>query len=137
MKVIEGRISSPFGLRVHPITGERLSVHNGVDVAAPIGTEVYCPCDGVVKEVNENEREGKRLVIGDDASGLRFGFCHLSKVYWPAGTKVYRGELVALTGNTGKTTGAHCHFTVKRGGKWNGVSYAGGDWVNPCDYLEL
>lgn len=137
MRVVEGRITSGFGMRVHPVTGMKGSFHNGVDVAAPIGTEVCAPCDGVVREVYRHPTGGLTLIVGDDEREVRFGFCHLSKVFWAVGTKFYRGGLIALTGNTGRTTGAHCHFTVKAGGRWEGVHYVGGEWVDPVKYLEL
>lgn len=136
-KVVSGRITSGFGMRVHPVTGEKGSFHNGVDIAAAIGTEVYAPCDGVVKEVYQHSTGGLTLIVGNDEEGIRFGFCHLSRVYWSAGSKFYRGGLLALTGNTGRTTGAHCHFTVKVGGRWEGTSYVGGNWVDPEKYIEL
>lgn len=134
MKVIEGRITSRFGMRKHPVTG-KLSFHNGNDVAAAIGTEVLCPVDGEVKEVYTHETGGLTLIVG--VGGMRFGFCHLSKVFFPVGTKVTKGSLIGLTGNTGRSTGPHCHFTAKCGGRWEGAGYVGGDWVDSEKYLEL
>lgn len=134
MRVIEGRISSGFGSRKHPITGER-SFHNGVDVAAAIGTEVLSPIDGEVKQVYEHRTGGLTLIIGNES--MRFGFCHLSKVYFPAGVKVTKGSLIAATGNTGRSTGPHCHFTAKCGGRWAGDCYVGGEWVDASKFLEL
>lgn len=134
MKVIEGRITSPFGIRKHPISGQN-GFHNGNDIATAIGTEVYSPIDGWIKQVYEHTTGGLTLIAGDET--MRFGFCHLSKVYFPAGTKITKGSLIAATGNTGKSTGPHCHFTAKAGGKWIGENYVGGEWVDSRQYLEL
>lgn len=90
MSVVSGRITSGFGVRVHPVTGVKGSFHNGVDIAAPIGTEVYAPCDGVIKEVYQHETGGLTLIVGNDDE-VRIGFCHLSKVYWGVGMTFFRG----------------------------------------------
>lgn len=134
MKVLEGKVTSKFGKRVHPVTGKE-SFHNGVDVGCAIGTEVMCPADGVVKAAYEHETGGKTLIVG--AGDRRYGFCHLSKVFWSVGTKVYKGEIIALTGATGRITGAHCHYTVKDGGRWNGNEYVGGEWLDAVKFLNV
>lgn len=134
MRVIEGKISSGFGMRKHPISGQN-SFHNGIDVTTAIGTDVFSPIDGEVKQVYEHKTGGLTLIVGNET--MRFGFCHLSKVYFPAGTRITRGSLIAASGNTGKSTGPHCHFTAKHGGRWVNGSYEGGEWVDSRQYLEL
>ena len=73
------RVTSPFGPRRHPVTGETGTFHGGIDIACPHGTEVRAPCDGVVANVWVDERTGGGLsvTIVDDAGNLRFGFAHL------------------------------------------------------------
>ena len=136
MKIIPGKITSPFGMRIHPLT-HAAKFHNGVDVGVAIGTSVLSPVDGVVRQVYTHATGGLTLILGDKAGGRRFGFCHLSKVFFPAGTPVTRGSIIALSGNTGASTGPHVHFTVKEGGEWQGGQYVGGTWADPEKYLEL
>lgn len=135
MKIIEGRISSPFGDRIHPIE-KKLKFHNGIDIACSIGTLIYSPIEGKIMKVYFDPCGGNTLIIGDE-NNMRFGFCHLSKVFFPEGTRIKKGHAIAESGNTGRITGAHVHFTVKEDGQWQGSEYVGGKWVNPEKYLEL
>lgn len=134
MKIIEGSITSKFGKRIHPITKQEI-FHNGVDIGCPIGSEILSPVNGEVKNVYDHIAGGKTVIVGDEDK--RFGFCHLSRIFFPKGTKITKGSIIALSGNTGKSTGPHCHFTIKIGGKWEGHSYIGGEFVNPENYLEV
>lgn len=134
--VINGRISSKFGLRKDPITGKDAG-HNGIDIACPVGTPVLSPCNGWVTEVRQNATEGIAVILRDDDREMRFGFCHLSKATLAVGTQVSKGDTIALSGNTGRSTGAHLHFTAKDGGKWSGNQYIGGDFRNPEPYLII
>ena len=135
MKVIEGRITSGFGDRVHPITGQK-SFHNGIDIAAVVGTAIYSPIDGVVVDVYDREIGGKSLIIGDKNT-LRFGFAHLSKVIVKIGDQITKKQLIAKSGNTGISTGPHLHFTAKTGGRWVGSTYVGGQFVDSEPYLII
>lgn len=136
MKIIEGHITSPFGWRKHPLTNMQ-TFHNGIDIAAPIGTEIVSPVEGIIKQTYTHSAGGLTLILSDKSGKKRFGFCHLSKIFFPSGTPVTRGSLLALSGNTGNTTGPHLHFTAKEGGQWHEEQYTGGQWVNPAKYLEL
>lgn len=109
LKVCQGRITSRFGRRKDPFTG-RWSEHNGVDISAVVGSEVLSPTDGVVEAVYSNPVGGNTLIITCD--NHRFGFCHLSYFAVKVGQRVAKGELVARTGNSGRTTGPHLHFSL-------------------------
>lgn len=122
---IKGRITSKFGNRDHPISG-KASFHNGVDIAAPVGTPVLAPADGHISEAWEHDRGGICLAMVDK-SGVRFGFAHLQKRFVSVGDQVKAGQDIALSGNTGKSTGPHLHFTVK----------AHGWWVDPLKYFKF
>lgn len=124
MRVCQGRITSGFGMRRDPINGMS-SEHNGIDIAAPIGSEVLSPCDGKVTDIYSNTLGGNTLII--HSASHRFGFCHLSYFGVQVGQQVTKGELVARTGNTGRTTGAHLHFTVKQGDRY----------IDPEQFVEL
>lgn len=105
------RISSSFnGNRLHPITG-RPAPHNGVDLATPIGTEVLATGDGVVTRVESHKYAGRYIVM-DYVGPYGARFLHLSKILVKRGQQVKRGQVIALSGNTGRTTGAHLHYEL-------------------------
>ena len=107
----EYRISSSFNnKRLHPITG-RPAPHNGVDLATPIGTKILATGDGVVTRV-ANHRYAGRYIVMDYAGPYGARFLHLSKILVKKGQKVKRGQVIALSGNTGRTTGAHLHYEL-------------------------
>lgn len=108
------RITSRFGFRIHPITGEGNS-HSGIDIAVPVGTQIYAPEDGYVKKSYENAIGGKQMIIAHP-NGYDTGYAHLS-TQLPEGTKVKKGDKIALTGNTGRSTGPHLHFTLRKDGR--------------------
>lgn len=110
------RISSAFNdHRLHPITG-RPAPHNGVDLATPIGTQVLATGNGVVSRVANHKYAGKYVVI-DNPGPYSSRYLHLNKVLVKKGDKVQRGQVIALSGNTGRTTGAHLHYELHVRGK--------------------
>ena len=121
---VNGRVSSPFGDRIHPVHGTT-SYHNGIDIAAPIGTSVVAPMNGEVLSVYENEAGGKQLII-QHPNGYRSGYAHLNRVLVRVGEEVMRGEVIAEVGNTGTSTGPHLHFTITN---------SAGNKVDPQTYL--
>ncbi|WP_237022317.1 peptidoglycan DD-metalloendopeptidase family protein [Halomonas sp. HG01] len=105
------RISSNFNLRRHhPVTG-RISPHKGTDFAMPSGTPVDAPADGRVELVGNHPLAGRYIVIRHD-NGYKTRYLHLSKPLVSRGERVTRGERIALSGNTGRSTGAHLHYEV-------------------------
>ncbi|MCG6200181.1 peptidoglycan DD-metalloendopeptidase family protein [Psychromonas antarctica] len=105
------RISSPFNLRrLHPIT-KRISPHNGTDFAAPTGTKVYSIGDGIVVRAGYHPAAGNYIVI---KHGRKYTsrYLHLSKIYVHKGQRVTMDTLIAKTGNTGRSTGAHLHYEL-------------------------
>ena len=115
MPVENARVTSKFGHRIHP-TLKTKKFHNGVDLAAPIGTPISSAQKGTVSVVGEDNRSGKYVVV-EHGNGLRTSYCHLSETKVSRGQRVNRGELVALSGNTGRSTGPHLHWTLKIAGK--------------------
>jgi hypothetical protein len=104
------RLTSPFGERVHPVTGKK-DFHNGIDLAAPVGTQITAHTNMEVLNVWENDLGGKQCKVADD--NYVYGFAHLSHIFVKAGQKLKEGDLIALTGNSGASTGAHLHLTTR------------------------
>ncbi|MGK0409582.1 MAG: murein DD-endopeptidase [Shewanella psychromarinicola] len=103
------RLSSRFNPnRKHPITG-RIRPHNGTDFATPIGTQVVAPGDGVVTLVKKHAFAGNYIVI-EHNNKVRTRYLHLSKFLVKRGQRVKRGQVIALSGNTGASTGPHLHY---------------------------
>ena len=104
------RISSPFNpRRLHPVTGRR-APHNGVDLAMPMGTPVLSTGDGVVRRVGNHPFAGRYVDIEHAGGSYTTRYLHLNKVLVSKGAVIKRGQKIALSGNTGRTTGPHLHF---------------------------
>jgi len=109
---VTGNITSGFGTRKHPVTGV-ISEHNGVDIAVPIGTPIKSPLNGTVAQINTHATGGKQIII-KHTNGYKTGYAHLFEYAQGIveGKKILQGEVVAFSGNSGKTTGPHLHFTL-------------------------
>ena len=107
-----GRFTSGFGMRRDPFTG-RMHFHRGLDLAAPIGTPVYAPADGIVKRIKREPRGYGLLLEIDHGMGITTRYGHLSKILVKPGQKVKRGQIIAKVGNTGRSTGPHLHYEVR------------------------
>lgn len=114
--VSSGIVTSPFGERVNPIT-EEYEFHKGTDVAAPEGTPIKLAFAGVVTEVGENEIYGNYVLV-NHGNELYTRYCHCSRILVQTGYNLKSGELVALVGNTGWSTGPHLHLEVISNGKY-------------------
>ena len=105
------RLSSGFNpRRRHPVTGQ-IRPHNGTDFAMPIGTPITAPANGVVERVSNHHAAGRYVVIRHD-NGYRTRYLHLSRPLVKQGDIVTMGERIALSGNTGSSTGPHLHYEV-------------------------
>jgi murein DD-endopeptidase len=110
------RISSGFNpKRKHPITG-RISPHNGTDFAVPPGTPVYATGDGIVTRVVRHPYAGLYIELKHGGS-YKTRFLHLNKALVKKGQKVSRGQKIALSGNTGRSTGPHLHYEFHINGR--------------------
>jgi murein DD-endopeptidase MepM/ murein hydrolase activator NlpD len=107
---VQGRLSSPFGLR-RVFNGEPRNPHSGLDFAAPTGTPVHSPADGRILLIGDYYFNGKTIFI-DHGQGVISMFCHLSQIIGMPGDVVKRGDLVGKVGNTGRSTGPHLHWNV-------------------------
>ena len=119
-----GRLTSNFGKRSAPKKGAS-TYHKGVDWATPTGTPVYASCGGTVAKAGWGSGYGYVVYINhEDGRQTRYG--HLSKVLVSAGQKVKQGDKIALSGNTGVSTGPHLHFEI----------LINGSQVDPLKYLN-
>ncbi len=118
------RISSEYGYRIHPILNVK-QFHNGVDFAAPKGTKIYAAYDGIVVAATYSSTMGNYVMI-DHGGGLYTIYMHASKLYVAKDDVVVKGEHIAAVGSTGRSTGNHLHFTVRKDGAY----------VSPWDYLS-
>lgn len=119
-----GRISSSFGRRNAPTKGAS-TYHKGIDWATPVGTAVTASCSGTVVRAGWASGYGYVVYINhEDGRQTRYG--HLSKVLVKVGQRVSQGEKIALSGNTGRSTGPHLHFEI----------LINGTAVNPLQYLN-
>lgn len=114
IKPAKGWLTSRFGRRVNPVTGQ-LSMHAGVDIAAAPGSPVYAPADGVVIFASYDESYGK-LVSIDHGYGVTTRFGHNSQIYVHVGQRVSKYDVIAAVGSTGRSTGPHCHYEVRING---------------------
>ncbi len=117
----EGTITSEFGFRYW---GRRLKMHNGLDIAAPIGTPVVAPAKGKVLFAGRKSGYGLTLVLthGDQITTL---YGHNSTLLVDEGEWVKQGQVISEVGNTGRSTGPHLHYEVRREG----------EAVDPSNYI--
>lgn len=105
------RVSSHFNpRRLHPIT-KRVSPHNGTDFPLPIGTPIIAPADGIVTRIENHPFAGKYIEI-QHFGGYKTRYLHLSRFNVQRGQRVTRGQRIALSGNTGRSTGPHLHYEL-------------------------
>lgn len=123
IKPSKGWITSRFGRRVNPVTGQ-LAMHTGLDIAAAPGSPIYAPADGVVIFASYDESYGK-LVSIDHGYGVTTRFGHNSQIYVHVGQKVTKYDVIAAVGSTGRSTGPHLHYEVR----------INGTPVDPANYI--
>lgn len=121
----EGRITSPFGNRFHPILGQTM-FHDGIDVANRVGTPVHATADGIVKFVGMRDYYGKVVMLNHSDSDCETVYAHLNQSLVSSGQFVRRGDLVGYMGNSGRSTGPHLHYEVRANGNKP---------INPMNYI--
>ncbi|MFQ5569007.1 MAG: M23 family metallopeptidase [Rhodothermales bacterium] len=115
IKPVNGRVTSGFGMRHHPIL-KVYRLHPGVDIPTPTGTPVYATGDGIVKKAGRNSGGyGIHIIIEHSQAGYQTLYGHLSKIpsHIRPGRRVKRGEQIGLSGNTGLSAAPHVHYEVR------------------------
>lgn len=119
-------ITSPFGYRIHPITG-RYTLHNGIDYGSPYGAPVYAVADGKVVTSGYDEFSGNKIAIKHSDNSTSW-YLHLSARLVNAGAKVSPHQMIGRVGTTGRSTGPHLHF---------GFTDMNGRWINPLSKVMI
>lgn len=121
---VNGSLVSHFGMRMDPFSGQG-GFHPGVDIHANIGTPVRAPADGRIVQAGWNAGYGISIMI-DHENDVQTLYGHLSRIELRVGQEVKRGQIIGLTGTTGRSTGPHLHYEV----------HVNGAPVNPYRYLR-
>ena len=116
------KINSPYGYRKDPFTGKR-KFHNGIDLHAR-SAKVFAMIQGRVIAVGQDKVSGKYVTL--QHGGFTVSYCHLSQISVSQGQDVLPGDVVGITGNTGRSTGEHLHITIRQKG----------EYVNPRIFLD-
>ena len=120
-----GPITSPFGMRINPVT-HAFILHAGIDIGVPVGTTVAAAAEGKVIIAGWDDGGCGNYIILDHGGRLSTQYCHLSHIFVGVGQVVQRGQAIAASGNTGNSTGPHLHFGVRINGRP----------VDPMSYLR-
>ena len=125
-------ISSAYGYRDDPLTRDTV-FHSGLDLVGVDSKKIIAPCDGIVAvstiitdEYNRTSEWGNYIRIDTD-DGYNVYMCHLAERYAKVGDSVKFGDEIALEGSTGRSTGSHCHFEVRKNGQK----------INPCSLIGI
>ncbi|WP_167131787.1 M23 family metallopeptidase [Paramicrobacterium chengjingii] len=132
-------MSSPFGARIHPITGEQ-SFHTGTDLAAPDGTPILAAADGTVTVAGPTGGYGNLIVIEHTLDGktVATGYGHMwdTGIHVQPGDRVTAGQHIGDVGSSGNSTGPHLHFEVRPGGT-NAEAIDAAKWLNDHNAADL
>lgn len=121
---VRGPVNSEFGRRSSPWQGDSVEVHSGLDIGVVRGTPVIAPAPGMVIYAGQHAEYGVTLII-DHGNDIKTLYGHLTRVGVQSEQKVERGQVVAFTGNTGRSSGPHLHYEIQ----------VKGSPVNPRSYL--
>jgi murein DD-endopeptidase MepM/ murein hydrolase activator NlpD len=133
----EGRLVSGFGIRLHPIDRIR-KMHHGIDFVMPTGNDIFVTGDGTVSFTGRRGGYGITVEVTHPKSGYMTRYTHLSKILVRKGQRVSRGDVIGLSGNTGRSVAPHLHYEVRdtRGNSLNPIDFFAPS-MTPQAYLQL
>lgn len=108
-------LTASYGMRIHPFY-KTLQSHQGVDYTIPEGSRVFATADGVVRDVAQRNSTSGLTVVIDHGNGYETSYSHLSKINVGKGQQVRRGDIIALSGDTGLSLAPHLHYEVRNNG---------------------
>lgn len=108
----KARLSSGFGKRIHPVT-KKTKMHRGLDFAVNTGTKVYASADGVIETTRRSSKGYGNLLRIQHSFGFSSAYAHLKEFKVKTGEFVKKGQLIAISGNTGLSSGPHLHYEVR------------------------
>lgn len=120
------RISSGFGMRMHPIEKKR-KMHTGIDFSAPKDTPIYAAAAGIIKVAKVNGKHGKMIALQHGDTDYLTRYSHLANFNVQEGQVVKKGEKIGYVGSTGQSFGPHLHFEIRKDGKA----------INPINFLKM
>ncbi len=123
---VKGKISSPFGMRFHPIMKVN-RFHNGIDIKAWYGTPIVAPVDGTVITAGYNGAFGRLVKLKTETGNKTLLFGHMQRIRCKVGQKVTKGQQIGTVGSSGRSTGPHLHFGVMDSQK---------KYINPMNFLN-
>jgi murein DD-endopeptidase MepM/ murein hydrolase activator NlpD len=106
-------LTSTYGYRKDPFTGKR-TAHHGIDLAGPEGLDIHCTGEGVVALAQMNRHGYGKEVVVDHGFGYTSRYAHLHDIHVEVGQKLKRGEVLGILGNTGRSTGPHLHYEIRK-----------------------
>ncbi|MDO4757661.1 MAG: M23 family metallopeptidase [Rikenellaceae bacterium] len=128
-------LTTSYGMRIHPFY-KTLQSHQGVDYAIPEGSRVFATADGKVKEVRRSSTSGQTVIL-DHGNGYETSYSHLSRISVMRGQQVRRGDIIALSGDTGLSLAPHLHYEVRLNGmRVDPIHYFFME-LNPTEYQRL
>lgn len=125
------RITAKYGYRTHPVTRKR-QFHRGIDLKAARNTEVITTADGVARYVkSRNQGDFGRVIIIAHNNGFETVYAHLQKTLIKVGDVIKKGDVIALSGNSGRSTGPHLHYEVRQASRvYNPIDFMRWDFKN-------
>ncbi len=128
-------LTTSYGMRIHPFY-KTLTSHQGVDYAIPEGSRVFATADGKVKEVRRSSTHGQTIII-DHGNGYETSYSHLQRISVVRNQQVRRGDIIALSGDTGLSLAPHLHYEVRLNGMRVDPIHYFFQELNPIEYERL
>lgn len=129
-------LTSSYGYRSDPFT-KRRTAHHGIDMAGPVGTDIHCSGEGTVIYARINRYGYGKEVVVDHGFGYTSRYAHLHDIFVKEGQKINRGEVLGTLGSTGRSTGPHLHYEIRKDGRAVNPTYFFYENLSSEEYMLL